>query len=222
MARASRGESWEKAKSPFATTLWRLMNRQPVTTQAQLAEITGKTRQTISQYVNGISEPSYDTLVRIADHFHVSLDYLLGRSDISTIDLSVQEIHRRTGLTEENIVFMQYLGEDNTNVNPREILEPFINDVIDFALSPASTSNYLLMNTALESSNFQTPEENLQLEDYLNGWRTDSENLRKKGYIVLNSKEAALYHFSQIIDLFRNYISNKYFSGRFDNQNGND
>ena len=86
MARASRGEPWEKAKSPFATRLWRLMNGQQVTTQAQLAEITGKSRQTISQYVNGISEPGYDTLVKIAEHFQVSIDYLLGR----TADPSMQ------------------------------------------------------------------------------------------------------------------------------------
>ncbi len=80
MARASRGERWEKEKSPFATRLRLLMNEQPITTQTQLAEITGKTRQTISQYVNGVSEPGYDTLVKIADHFEVSLDYLLGRT----------------------------------------------------------------------------------------------------------------------------------------------
>ena len=88
MARASRGEPWEKAKSPFATRLWLLMNGHPCTTQAQLAEITGKTRQTISQYVNGISEPSYDTLVKIADHFQVSLDYLLGRTADPAIQTS--------------------------------------------------------------------------------------------------------------------------------------
>lgn len=47
-------------------------------------KVTGKTRQTVSQYCNGVSEPGYSTLVKIADHFDVSIDYLLGRQDLSS------------------------------------------------------------------------------------------------------------------------------------------
>ena len=56
-------------KSPFPVALRALMSEKPATTQEKLAEITGKTRQTVSQYVNGISEPGYDTLIKIADYF---------------------------------------------------------------------------------------------------------------------------------------------------------
>lgn len=107
MARASRGEPWEKAKSPFATRLLTLMNKQPITTQAQLAEITGKTRQTISQYVNGISEPGYDTLVKIADHFRVSVDYLIGRTaDPKVLPSSVDEL----GLSPEVVEWIKEIS----------------------------------------------------------------------------------------------------------------
>lgn len=67
-------------KSPFPVALRALMSEKPITTQEKLAEITGKTRQTVSQYVNGISAPGYDTLIKIADYFDVSTDYLLGRT----------------------------------------------------------------------------------------------------------------------------------------------
>lgn len=111
MARASRGEPWEKAKSPFATTLWLLMNEQPVTTQAQLAEITGKTRQTISQYVNGISEPGYSTLVKIADHFQVSIDYLLGRTaDPSMQTSAVDEL----GISPKAVEWIKIFAKNDT------------------------------------------------------------------------------------------------------------
>lgn len=50
------------------------------TTQGELASVIGMKRQTISQYVNGISEPSYEVLVKIARFFDVSTDYLLGLS----------------------------------------------------------------------------------------------------------------------------------------------
>ena len=63
----------------FPSALRRLLQERGET-QGDIAAATGKTRQTVSQYYNGISEPSYDTLVKIADHFDVSLDYLLGRT----------------------------------------------------------------------------------------------------------------------------------------------
>lgn len=103
MSRASRGSAWEGPNRPFARTLSSLMSEQPVTTQAQLAEITGKSRQTISQYVNGTSEPPYDTLVVIADYFNVSIDYLLCRTETRTTDLTTQKVCEITGLNEHSI-----------------------------------------------------------------------------------------------------------------------
>ena len=68
-------KSTEKYNTPFPTTLRKLMEERGETQDA-LASVTSKTRQTVSQYVNGISEPSYITLVKIADYFNVSTDYL--------------------------------------------------------------------------------------------------------------------------------------------------
>lgn len=39
------------------------------------------TLNAVSNYENGIREPSLATLVKIADFFEVSTDFLLGRSD---------------------------------------------------------------------------------------------------------------------------------------------
>jgi transcriptional regulator with XRE-family HTH domain len=69
-----------KFNAPFPTRLRTLMDSKGET-QESVAKAADKTRQTISQYVNGISEPGYDTLVKIADYFDVSTDYLLGRTD---------------------------------------------------------------------------------------------------------------------------------------------
>lgn len=38
-------------------------------------------QNTISRYENEERQADYDTLIRIADYFDVSLDYLLGRTD---------------------------------------------------------------------------------------------------------------------------------------------
>lgn len=102
MAR-SKKEVAEKYNAPFPSTLRHLMDERSVT-QNDLSDITGKTRQTISQYVNGISEPGYDTLVKIAQFFNVSTDYLLGLSKTMTLDISIREMVKQTGISEENIL----------------------------------------------------------------------------------------------------------------------
>ncbi|HIG0361874.1 TPA: helix-turn-helix domain-containing protein [Clostridium sporogenes] len=51
-------------------------------TQQELADKLHTTRPTISNYENTDREPSYDVLIKIADYFNVSLDYLLCRTNI--------------------------------------------------------------------------------------------------------------------------------------------
>lgn len=96
-------ENNEKINSLFAKTLRELMNESG-TSQFQLARAINKTRQTVSQYINGISEPGYDTLIQIADFFGVSVDYLLGVSTVKSTNTDVQDIARLTGLYEPNIL----------------------------------------------------------------------------------------------------------------------
>lgn len=52
-------------------------------TQKQLAEILSVTPVTVQRFEYGTARPSLDTLVKIADHFNVSLDYVVGRSSDS-------------------------------------------------------------------------------------------------------------------------------------------
>ena len=51
-------------------------------TQLEMATNIGLTRGQIANYEQGKREPSFETLIKIADFFGVSLDYLLGRDDI--------------------------------------------------------------------------------------------------------------------------------------------
>lgn len=82
----------EKYNAPFPTAL-RVLMEERGETQESIAKAAGKTRQTISQYVNGISEPGYDVLVKIADYFDVSIDYLLGRTgDPTRLPCAVDEL----------------------------------------------------------------------------------------------------------------------------------
>lgn len=49
--------------------------------QVKMAELLGVKQSSINRYEQGQSTPSLETLVRYADYFDVSLDYLLARTD---------------------------------------------------------------------------------------------------------------------------------------------
>lgn len=49
--------------------------------QLQLALELGMNQNSISRYENGEREADYRTLIRLADYFNVSIDYLLERTD---------------------------------------------------------------------------------------------------------------------------------------------
>lgn len=50
--------------------------------QVDLGKIAGITSKQIQRYESGESEPTLSVLVRLSDYFDVSLDYLVGRSDV--------------------------------------------------------------------------------------------------------------------------------------------
>lgn len=50
-------------------------------TQSELGRVLRVSKQTISNYENGVSAPDQETLGRLADYFGVTTDYLLGRTD---------------------------------------------------------------------------------------------------------------------------------------------
>lgn len=51
--------------------------------QKQLAAILGCSQNMISQWENGTRDPGTETLILISNYFNVSIDYLLGRTDVS-------------------------------------------------------------------------------------------------------------------------------------------
>ena len=58
------------------------LRKQRKISQLKLAFDLNMNQNTISRYENMERQADYETLVRFADYFHVSLDYLLGREEI--------------------------------------------------------------------------------------------------------------------------------------------
>ena len=62
----------------FKHTL-RDLRREYRLTQSDLAKILGTSTSTVGNWETGLREPDFETLQRLADYFHVTTDYLLGR-----------------------------------------------------------------------------------------------------------------------------------------------
>lgn len=69
--------------------------------QDQLAKLVHVEKSSISMYENDVRQPSYEVLLRYADIFGVSVDYLLGRTTDRSLDLS--------GLTAADIALISKL-----------------------------------------------------------------------------------------------------------------
>lgn len=56
--------------------------------QDQVAALIGIDKSTVSAYENDLRQPSCEILVRFANLYRVSVDFLLGRNDDQTLDVS--------------------------------------------------------------------------------------------------------------------------------------
>ena len=73
-------------------------------TQDQLAKAVGITRQSLSRYETNERTPNIELIYNIAKHYEVSADYLLGLSDVKSLDNRVQAACEVTGLSEKAIL----------------------------------------------------------------------------------------------------------------------
>lgn len=119
-------------------------------TQSQLANETKVPQSAISEYINGRQggkesrAPDCAAIIALAKYFSVSTDYLLGLSDIKTPNLNAHEIHRMTGLTEENITSLINHGPYGPNCYP-DLMDGFkklINDLICYSSTHHATRTF--------------------------------------------------------------------------------
>ena len=54
--------------------------------QIDVAEATGIDQKTLSNYETGKTQPDAKGLIALADFFHVSIDYLLGRAELPSLN----------------------------------------------------------------------------------------------------------------------------------------
>lgn len=94
--------------------------------QYELADLLGYSRGQIGNYEQGTREPDHSTLEKIADFFNVSIDYLLGKSNVRE---SADKILEKSNVSEYTIALHDNRGYDEEL--PEEARKE-INDFIEF------------------------------------------------------------------------------------------
>ncbi len=87
----------------------RHLREQNSMTQSDLAKRLGITRSSVNAWEMGISMPSTQYIVELAELFHVSTDYLLGVDKSVTVDVA--------GLTQEDVELVHALVNHLRNRN---------------------------------------------------------------------------------------------------------
>lgn len=112
----------------FPTILRELLECHPKnggkTTLKALGEYVGIRQQTISLYKNGATQPTPENLVKIAEYFNVSVDYLL-----TGISSENKDMHEELGLSEDAITLMKY-AKDTEGFNGATPLIKLLNSLL--------------------------------------------------------------------------------------------
>lgn len=103
--------------------LWMLRKNAGLSQQA-LGDRFHLSQQTIYKYENGLAEPDIETLIRIADYFNVSVDFLIG--NVTEEDEEEQPVPLDYTVEEKDIV----LKIRKLNPDIRQALTVFIDKLL--------------------------------------------------------------------------------------------
>lgn len=92
----------KEAKAIITERIGKLLDEKNVK-QKELAKILGITDNTVSYYVSGKRTPNIDQIIKIANYFNISTDYLLGLTPVETNNVDLKKICEYTGLTEKSV-----------------------------------------------------------------------------------------------------------------------
>lgn len=159
-------------------------------TQRELAIAIGVEKDTINRWESAKRGIKAQDIAKLAQHFNVSADYLLGISEIATVNTDIKMIHDYTGLSTEAINNLRFLSFKKCK--DRYLLDGFtVNDYC----TPISFLDRVLSDKELPSicSTFAKTIKGLENSDLLYEYfGIDKSKLTKSDPISISKKTIAL------------------------------
>lgn len=103
----------ENAKTSvlFANRLNKELTKNEIN-QEEFADKINISTGALSNYRNGKNIPTVDIVVKMANEFKCSTDYLLGLTDLKSTNSDFKTIHEITGLTDKSIEYLKNMNDD--------------------------------------------------------------------------------------------------------------
>ena len=94
----------------------------------------------VSQWERGVTSPNHETLVKLSDMYGVSVDYLLGKSDVPTVQNSkIKNAVREP--TDDDIMFALFGGDQDVTEEDYEAVKAFASYIRDKRAKKTSGNN---------------------------------------------------------------------------------
>ena len=165
----------EKYNAPFPTNLRDLLCETNTTITA-LSKILGISRQAVSQYQDGTGQPNVEKLMKIAEYFNVSIDWLVGRKgSVKSLNPDEQAVGKYTGLSDEAIRTLHLIEEyqhGQLGVSAKGYTISTL-DVLDELISSSRFLNiinelslFLVYGGALPAEAYNSNEKELSVDEY--------------------------------------------------------
>jgi transcriptional regulator with XRE-family HTH domain len=111
----------------------KILREEKELTQEEIANHIGITKQAFSKYELNLRQPDYGTLIKLADFFNVSIDYLLCRTKIrlmqncnkSSRDNELSIKYPTKNITETIDIFLKLI-ENNINNKKIDLLKDYL------------------------------------------------------------------------------------------------
>ena len=160
--------------------------------QTQVADSINCALKTYQNYEQGRNFPTLEYASKLADLYNVSIDYLLGRSDLTQIDNDF--ISKETGLNEVTINELKKVHAEKNNFQKQQNYIELINFLFehDKTKTLMQYMYYYFFGNFKYEGNFNTPSIDLK-DDYLNGISIAVENIRDWFLQMISSGMVSIY-----------------------------
>lgn len=158
-----------------------------------------------AMYENDQREPNFNTLIALADFYGVSTDFLLGRSDCSSVSEDIQSACVTTGLSEETVKKLidlrNYISTTNKLYPPFygkgaiRLIEQIINNgnLVNLAFDISFLAHFQKLASEIEMTEMEQP----LPEDDISAVLSDALNLPVSALVPRDQINVAEYNISE-------------------------
>ena len=173
--------------------------------QKDLGDAIGANRDKINNILQGRSKLDVDSLIRIAKHFNVTTDYILGLAKEPTDDWDVERVCEFTGLSKDTVMFLNnpyYLDS-----NGRKFVRYFIDSILDLVTIRATIDSICRSGEAaiLDQDDDKSTSFRKFKAEFANMHK--SMNVDTDGLYLIEARSASAYYRRCAIDTFESKCS---------------